>query len=167
MKSKVITVLNIIVIVCLLSLGLVSCKSSSTEENDDVNGTNDVTNEDNHRDQMVTIATELGDAYYELDQLLTSPRVDDADWVYQVAILLADMMALCDQSWQVIPPDSITEVEFTFLEAISHFDDALDVIVQGINQESYDLITEASTEMWLASEILGQVTRLLEEADDS
>lgn len=162
MKLKLITTVTVLLIVPLISLGIISCKSSSTPTTGGSTDTAQVTNNDSYRDQMTTIATELEAVYHDLEQLLINPQIENDDWVYEVAILLADMMELCDQAWQIIPPDSINELEFTFLEAVSHFDDALDVLVKGINEGAHDLINEASTEMWLANEILGQVTKASE-----
>lgn len=168
MKSKVLMVVITFLLAFLTCLGAVSCGSDSTpvpsetETPDESTDVPQAPSEDANIYDMASIAEELTAIYYDLDHLLVRPEIEDDDWILNVTLELADIMTLCDQAWQRVSPDSMTDVEVTFLEAINHFDDAADLLVKGIDEKNIDLINQASAEMWLATEILAQVAELPE-----
>ena len=176
MKSKAIMTLIILLLASSICLGVLSCGSDSTpvltplpgpvpsdtkipSEPTDV--PQDI-NEGAHRDDMAVIATELSTKVYDLDRLLASPEWENVDWVSKVTLTLENITTLCDAAYKIVPLDSMTDVQATFLEAINHVDDAVDLLVRGIDEEDIDLINQASAEMWLATEILAQVIGLSE-----
>ena len=168
MKSKALMVVIIFLLASLTCLGVVSCGSDSTpvpggiETPDESTDVPQAPSEDANIYDMAIIAAELSARYYDLDQLLVKPEIEDDDWILNVTLELADIMTLCDQAWQIVSPDSMTDVEVIFLEAINHFDDAADLLVKGIDEKNIDLMNQASAEMWLATEILAQGAELPE-----
>lgn len=113
--------------------------------------------------QIDLITGELTDAFYSLDDLLIDPEVEDDEWLSEIALLVTDILTLCDEAEQVEPPESMTEVHIAFLETLLNFSDATDVLLEGIDSGDTGLIEQASGEMWLASEILAEFMDNVEE----
>ncbi len=166
-KTLIITAI-ILLLASMTCLGVMSCASDSPPLPSDTEipgGSTDesqAVSEETYRSEMAAIAAELNTLHYDLDQLLVNPEIENVDWILEATLALADIVTLCDEAWQIAPPDSMMEAQATFLEAINHFDDAVDSFIRGIDKVDIDLLNQASAEMWLATEILAQVTELSE-----
>jgi hypothetical protein len=162
---------GIILITLFLCLGIVSCTINSTvpqtgdtpvsgTPSDNQKESSDVPQtppEDAPGDRMAGIAGDLESMFYELDPLLLSPEIENDDWISLVMALIADITSLCDEARQ-ISPAAMTDDQVVFLEAVDGFDTALDILVEGINNDNTDTISQASAEMWLAIEIIARFT---------
>ncbi len=157
MKSKVLMVSAVFLIVSLVCLGTVSCRQDSTEEQ---NGSNDVTqplSEDEYRIEIAAIAVELITIVNGLDQMLANPKIEDSDWITTIILAMEDVTTLCDEACQIVPPDSMADVHIINLEAIDGLDNAMDMLAEGMDEQDIDLVNQATTEMWIAAEILVEV----------
>jgi len=162
MKSKVLTVAAIFLVILLFCLGAVSCHKDSTEEQ---NGAEDVTQpltEDEYRIEIAAIAVELISIVNGLDQMLATPEIDDTDWITTINLAMEDITTLCDEACQIVPPESMEDVHIINLEAIAGLDNAMYILVEGIDEQDIDLVNQATTEMWFAAEILAEVTDVTE-----
>jgi hypothetical protein len=156
MKSKVILLVSVFLMASLVSTGTVSCSRDSTEG---PNGSDDVTqplSEDEYQIEISAIAVELIATVNGLNQLLASPEMDDTDWVTTTNLAMEDITTLCDEACQIVPPDSMMDIHTINLQAIDGLDDAMGMLAEGIDEKDIDLVNQAATEMWLATEILAE-----------
>ncbi|HEY33365.1 MAG TPA: hypothetical protein G4O10_09730 [Dehalococcoidia bacterium] len=157
MKSKVLMAVAVFLISSLLCLGTLSCHQDSTEEQ---NGADDVTQpltEDEYRIEIAAIAVELVAIVNGLDQMLANPEIDDSDWLTTINLAMEDITTLCDETCQIVPPESMEDIHIVNLEAINGLNDAMDMLYEGIDEQDIDLVSQAATEMWIAAEILAEV----------
>ena len=157
MKSKVLMVAVVFLIASLVCLGTVSCRQDSAEEQ---NGSDDVTqplSEDEYRIGIAAIAVELIAIVNGLDQVLVNPEIEDSDWITTINLAMEDITTLCDEACQIVPPDSMEDVHIINLEAIDGLDNAMGMMAEGIDTQDIDLVNQATTEMWLAAEILAEI----------
>ena len=162
MKSKVLLVAVVFLTASLVCLGAVSCRQDSTEEQ---NGLDDVTqplSEDEYRIEIAAIAVELIAIVNGLDQVLVNPEIEDSDWITTINLAMEDITTLCDEACQIVPPDSMEDVHIINLEAIEGLDNAMGTMAEGIDKQDIDLVNQATTEMWLAAEILAEVIEVSE-----
>lgn len=162
MKFKVLMVAAVFLIASLVCLGTVSCHQDSTEEQ---NGLDDVTpplTEDEYRIEIAAIAVELIAIVNGLDQMLVTPEMDDSDWITTITLAMEDITILCDEACQIVPPESMEDVHIINLEAINGLDEAMDMLSEGLDEQDIDLVGQATTEMWIAAEILAAVIDLSE-----
>ena len=162
MKFTALTVAAILLVVSLVCLGAVSCHEESNEEQ---NGSNDITqplSEDEYRIEIAAIAVELITIVNGLDQMLVNPEINDSDWITTINLAMEDITTLCNEACQIIPPESMEDVHIINLETIDGLDNAMDMLAEGIDEQDIDLVNQATTEMWLATEILVEVTDVSE-----
>ena len=157
MKFTALTVAAILLVVSLVCLGAVSCHEESNEEQ---NGSNDITqplSEDEYRIEIAAIAVELITIVNGLDQMLVNPEINDSDWITTINLAMEDITTLCNEACQIIPPESMEDVHIINLETIDGLDNAMEMLAEGIDEHDIDSVNQATTEMWLAAEILAQV----------
>ena len=129
------------------------------------NGADDVMqplSEDEYRIEIAAIAVELIAIVNGLDQMLVNPEIEDSDWTTTITLAMEDITTLCNEACQIVPPDSMVDVHIINLEAIDGLDNAMGMLSEGIDEQDTDLVNQAATEMWLAAEILAQVTDVSE-----
>ncbi|MFC1913521.1 hypothetical protein ACFLX7_04975 [Chloroflexota bacterium] len=175
MKSKTVATVIILLLASLVSLMVVSCGSTSTlvpsetetpsESSNDSQVPSEETNtdaEDACRVEIKAIAMALNTVFYALDEMLVNPEIEDDGWLITTALAVSDILTLCDKAGEITPPESMMDVHIVYLEAILHYYDAIEVLLEGLDEGDTDLINQASAEMWIASEILDQVVELPE-----
>ena len=175
MKSRTVAAVIILLLASLISLMVVSCGSTSklvpsetetpSESSDDSQVPSEETytdEEDAYRVEIKAIAMVLNVTFYSLDEMLVNPEIEDDGWIITTALALSDIMTLCDKAGEITPPESMIDVHIVYLEAILHYYDAIEVLLEGLDEGDINLINQASVEMWIASEILDQVAELAE-----
>ena len=178
MKSKVQMVAAVFLIVSLLCLGTVSCGNDSTvtpadTEEPDVSDdvvSDDVVSDDvaqsvsegEYRIEITAVAVELIAIVNGLDQVLANPEIEDSVWITTITLAMEDVTTLCDEACQIVPPDSMASVHIINLETIEGLDNAMGMLSEGIDEKDIDLVNQATTEMWLAAEILAEVIEVSE-----
>jgi len=158
MKSKVLSIMAIWLVISLVCFGTVSCGQDAAEEQ---NGSDDVTQpltEDEYRIEIAAIAVELIAIVNGLDQMLVNPEIGDPDWITTIDLAMEDITTLCDEACQITAPESMEDIHLVNLEAIAGLDSAMDMLADGIDEQDIDMVNQATTEMWLAAEILAEVT---------
>ena len=170
MRSRAVATIISALLVVLASLGLVACGTDSTSVPSDTEGPGQSTDgpsvpieedygdEDSYKSDVATITSELNSAFYSLDGLLAKADLDSDEWVSQVLLVTSDMIALCEAAARIVPPDSMTDIHITYLEAIMHYNDAIALLITGLDETSNDLMNQAASEMWLTSEVLIDIT---------
>ena len=162
MKSKALTLATIVLIASLVCLGTVSCHKDSTEEQNGSNGLTQPLSEDEYMIDITAIAMELVTTVNGLDQMLANPEIEDSDWITTITLAMEDITTLCDEACQIVPPDSMADIHITNLEAIDGLDNAVDMLAEGLDEQDIDLVNQATTEMWIAAEILAEVINISE-----
>ncbi len=178
MKSKVVMVVAVLLIVSLVCLGTVSCRHDSTvipDDTEEPNGSDDVVSDDvtsddvtqsvseyEYRIEIAAIAVELIAIVNGLDQVLVNPEIEDSEWITTITLAMEDVTTLCDEACQIVPPDSMVNVHIINLETIESLDNAMGMLAEGIDEKDIDLVNQATTEMWLAAEILAEVIEVSE-----
>jgi hypothetical protein len=163
----------VFLIVFLVCLGTVSCGNDSTvtpadTEEPDVSDdvvSDDVTqplSEGEYRIEIAAVAVELIAIVNGLDQVLANPAIEDSDWIATITLAMEDVTNLCNEACHIEPPDSMAGVHIINLEVITGLDDAMGTLAEGIDEKDIDLVNQATTEMWLAVEILAEVIEVSE-----
>jgi hypothetical protein len=183
MRPGIRIVAAVVLIVSLVCLGAVSCGFDSTVTPDDTEGpdvsedivsddvvSNDVVSDDvtqsvgerEYRIEIAAIAVELIAIVNGMDQALADPAIEDPDWITSITLAMEDITTLCDEACNIVPPDSMADVHIINLEAIASLNDAMGILAEGIDENDIDVVNQASTEMWLAAEIMAEVTEVSE-----
>jgi len=168
MKSKVAQILITLLLSSLVFSGLISCVPYSPQmpDNSAVQSNPEAAPqaqaEDAGEDEIVAVAIELKTKSNDLDGLLLIPEINNDEWISKVTLALADITDLCEQAYEVVPLDSMTDEQAVFLEAVNNIDDSVDLLLKGIEGKNVALIDQASAEIWLANEVLTQIVESLE-----
>ena len=164
MKSKVAGTAAVLVVASVACLGIASCAprppaepvdAESATEPDGVAGT---AGEDDYRIEIAAIAAELGATVQDLDGPLSNPNMEDDDWNASVSLALSDIITLCDEASQIVPPDSMANTHLTNLETIERLNNAVGLLTGAIDEADTGTMDQAFTEMWLAAETLAEIT---------
>ncbi|MCD6568492.1 MAG: hypothetical protein J7K94_07155 [Dehalococcoidia bacterium] len=164
MKSKAFLTVLVVLLASLLVPAMVSCGSDTapvpgkTETNDKPIDAPQTVDEEDYKANLAFLTEELNGKLYDLDELLVIPDIENEEWQVEVTLVLSDIMTLCDAVGQLMPPDSMLDAHVAHLEAILHISDAVDAVVRGMDEADTDVLDQASAELWIASEILSQVT---------
>lgn len=168
MRFKAPTLAVAFLIVSLVCLGTVSCRQDATVtpgDTEEQNGSDDVTqllSEDEYRIKIAAIAVELITIVNGLDRMLVSPEMENSDWLTTMNLAMEDITTLCNEACQIVPPDSMADTHIINLEAIDSLDSGMGMLAEGIDRKDIDSVNQATTEMWLAAEILAEVTEVSE-----
>jgi len=158
MKSKILAIMVIFLATSLACFGTISCSQGVTEEENDSGNVTQPLTEDEYRIEIAAIAVELIAIVNGLDQMLANPEIDDPDWITTIDLAMEDITTLCDEACQITPPESMEDIHLVNLEAIAGLDSAMDMLADGIDKQDIDMVHQATTEMWLAAEILAEIT---------
>jgi hypothetical protein len=168
MKSKVLIVVATFLIVSLVCVGMVSCSQElnsgigNTGEQNGLNESTQTLSEDEYSIEIAAIALELITIVNGLDEMLMSPEIEDPDWITTINLVIEDIVTLCDEAYQIAPPDSMTDIHIVNLEIIDYLDSAIGMLAEGVDKKDMNLVSQATTEMWLAAETLAEVIDLSE-----
>ena len=163
MKSRVLMVCVFFLIAAFSCVGTVSCSQDLTSTIDDAemqNGSDDVIqplSEDEYRIKIAAIAVELIAIVNGLDEVLVNPEIENPDWITSVLLAMEDITTLCEEAHQLVPPESLIDIAVVNLEVMDSLDNAMDILAEGIDKNDIELVNEATTEIWLAAEILAEV----------
>ena len=163
MKYKALLIVTVFLMASLVCMGTVSCRQDSNEEqNGSYDNITQPLTEDEYTIEIAAIALELITTVNGLDQMLSNPEIDDPDWVTTINLAIEDINTLCDEACQIEPPDSMADIHIVNLESISNLDSAAGLLADGIDEKDIDLVNQATTEMWLAAEVLAEVIEVSE-----
>ncbi|MFC1873430.1 hypothetical protein ACFLW3_01275 [Chloroflexota bacterium] len=163
MKHQALLIVTIVLIASLVCMGAVSCSQDSNEEqNGSYESVTQPLTEDEYNIEIAAIALELITAVNGLNQTLSKPEIDDSNWITTINLAIEDINTLCDEACQIEQPDSMTDIHIVNLESIANLDSAAGLLADGIDKKDIDIVNQATTEMWLAAEILADVIEVSE-----
>ncbi len=162
MKQRILIWAVIILLASTMCTGLTACNSSDAQVTDapavldepPESSPSPDEDEIDCRESLTVITREFNNAFYTLDGLLFNPNFEDDDWISEVSLTMSDIMTLCEEAGQLVPPESMAGDHAIYLEAVTYLGDAMDILLKGIDAGDIDLLNGASAEMWLTSEIL-------------
>ena len=112
---------------------------------------------------MATNATLVGEAFTTLSSLMAYPQIGNETWTFQAAAQLVMIQLLYDEAMALNPPNSMANIHNKYIQAMSHYNSATTLIAQGIDFLNADLINQATTEITIGTQIMGEATQLLTE----
>jgi len=120
-------------------------------------------NEENY----ATTFLDHGNRYTEelgiLGGLLVEAEIENEEWRADVDTQIATLGLLYDEALEIEPPSSMTHIHDKYLQAMYHFDTAMDLLTEGIDTENPDLLDEAVLEIELGNEDFEECTTLYDD----
>jgi hypothetical protein len=102
------------------------------------------------------------EALRQLSNLMSNPQIGDDEWTIDVAVQIVTIQMLYDEAMEIDPPSSMANIHYKYVQAMNHLDTATDLIVQGIDALDVTLIDQANSEMVSATQLMNEVTELVE-----
>ncbi|MBN2076724.1 MAG: hypothetical protein JW762_14340 [Dehalococcoidales bacterium] len=158
MKITGLKILIVILMISLVCMGMTSCHQDSVEEQDNVDDVNQMISEEDYNIEIIAIAVELTDVVNSIDQVLANKEITDPDLITAVNLAIEDITILSSEVCRIVPPDSMADTHSVNLESITNLDNAVGLLTQGIDSQDNNLVNQAITEMWLAVEVLSDIT---------
>jgi hypothetical protein len=114
--------------------------------------------EEEYNIEIIAIGVELSDIVNGIDQMLANKEITDPDLITAVNLAIEDVNILSSEVCRIVPPESMADTHSVNLESITNLDNAVGLLAQGIDNRDNNLVNQAITEMWLAVEVLSDVT---------
>ena len=102
-------------------------------------------------------------AFSELGALMSEPQIGNDEWTIDVAVQLVTIQTLYDEAMEMEPPSSMADIHYKYVQAMQHYDTAVDLVIEGIDALDADLINQATAEIETGNQFLNEATRLVEE----
>ena len=158
MNCKKSMIVIIVLIASLLCMGITSCQKDSIVEQDNADDVNQMMSEEEYNIEIIAIGVELTDIVNGIDQMLANKEITDPDLITAVNLAIEDINILSGEVCRIVPPDSMVDTHSVNLESITSLDNAVWLLAQGIDNRDTNLVDQAITEMWLAVEVLSDVS---------
>ena len=154
-KSMIVIV---VLMASLLCIGMTSCRQDSVEEQDTEDEVTQMMSEEDYNIEIIAISVELTDIVNSIDQMLADKEITDPDLITAVNLATEDINILSSEVCLIVPPDSMVDTHSVNLESVNNLDNAVGLLAQGIDNRDNNLVNQAITEMWLAIEVLSDVS---------
>ncbi len=112
---------------------------------------------------IVEHSSKVSTAMSELSGLASEWQIGDDEWTFNVAIQLTTIRLLYDEAMEIEPPSSMADIHYKYVQAMQHFDTAVDLIIEGVDTLDADLINQATAEINSGTLFINEATRLTEE----
>ena len=107
-------------------------------------------------------SSEVAEALLQLTSLMSDPQIGNDEWTIDMAVQLVTIQLLYAEVLEIDPPSSMSDIHYKYVQAMWHFDNATNLIAQGIDQLDADLLDQANLEIVSAIELLEEATGLVE-----
>ncbi len=116
--------------------------------------------EQNYAATMEDHASRVSEALGNLADLMGNPQFLDDAWLLDFAIELTVIELLYDEALEMEPPSSMADIHYKYIQAMSHLNNYVDLMTEGIGTLDADLIDQATSELELAGEYLDESMEL-------
>lgn len=86
----------------------------------------------------------LGEALADLQSLTLNPRLDDQDWINQVALAVTVVRLSHERITKINPPPEMVNIHSFVLDATRDCDRSMDFLVDGIDNHNTDSMKKAT-----------------------
>lgn len=119
--------------------------------------------ERNYVAAMEDHSSQLGEAMSNLDVLMTNPLIGYDEWTIDVATEVTVMRLLSEEAQEIEPPSSMAHIHDNYMQAMWHYDRAMDFLVEGIDTLNADLINQAASELLTGAEYMDEAAEQTED----
>lgn len=109
----------------------------------------------------------ISEAFSSLGSLMAYPLYGDNTWGIQVATELVIIQLVYDEVTAMNPPNSMLNIHNKYVQAMSHYNNMTVLLVQGIDSLNLNLISQATSEMNMGTQIFDEATQLANEFLDA
>ena len=99
----------------------------------------------------------------ELGRLLQDPQIFGDDWKIEMVIYMALIQFGYDEAQAADCPSSMLHIHSKYVQGLSHFNTAMDLLAEGIDYLDVDSLERAITEMDLGTGFIEEATQLITE----
>jgi len=117
--------------------------------------------EQNYATTMAGHSSRVSEAMSKISDLMGEPQIGYDEWTLDVAIQLTIIRLLYDEALEIEPPSSMADIHYNYMQAMWHYDNSVELIAEGIDTLDDDLISQATSEIEMATEYIKEATRLL------
>ena len=119
--------------------------------------------EQNYAATMADHTARVVEALDNITDLVRNPQIFDDDWIWDLAIELTVIELLYDEALEMEPPSSMAAIHYKYTQAMSHLDNYVDLVTEGIGALDADLLEQATSELEVATEYIVETTELMED----
>lgn len=119
--------------------------------------------EQNYAATMADHSESVGEAMSNLSVLMGNPQIGYDEWTIDVATEVTIIRLLYDEAQDIEPPNSMAHIHNNYMQAMWHYDRAMDFLVEGIDTLDADLIDQATSEIEMGTEYLDEATEQTED----
>ena len=155
MKHKLIIFALITALIYVVLGNIVACTSTETPCL--------TISEQNYNATLANHASRVGEESIELAYLLEEPQMENDEWRIDVDTKLTTIRMLYDEALEIEPTSSMAHIHDKYLQAMYHYDIAIELIAEGIDTQNSNLLDQAVSEMELGIEDMEEATRLMDD----
>jgi len=113
--------------------------------------------EQNYAATIADHGERVGEAMSNLSVLMGNPQIGYDEWTIDVATEVTIIRLLYEEAQEIEPPSSMAHIHNNYMQAMWHYDRAMDFLVEGIDALDADLIDQATSEIEVATEYINEV----------
>jgi hypothetical protein len=114
--------------------------------------------EQNYATTIADHSSQLGEAMSNLSVLMANPQIGYDEWTIDVAIEVTVIRLLYEEAQEIEPPSTMTHIHENYMQAMWHYNRAMDFLVEGIDTLDADLINQATSEIETGTEYIDEAT---------
>jgi hypothetical protein len=119
--------------------------------------------EQNYATTIADHSSQVGEAMSNLSVLMTNPQIGYDEWTIDVAIEVTVIRLLYEEAQEIEPPSSMAHIHENYMQAMWHYNRAMDFLVEGIDTLDADLIDQATSELETGAEYIDEATEQTED----
>ena len=96
-----------------------------------------------------------------LAQLVLDPQFSDDDWKAEVLVYMVLIKLGYEEAQAMDCPSSMSHIHNIYVQGLSHFSTAMDLLAEGIDYFDADSISRATTEMDIGAVLIGEAAQLM------
>jgi len=119
--------------------------------------------EQNYATTIADHSSQVGEAMSNLSILLANPQIGYDEWTIDVAVEVTVIRLLYEEAQEIEPPSSMAHIHENYIQAMWHYNRAMDFLVEGIDTLDADLIDQATSELETGTEYIDEATEQTED----
>lgn len=119
--------------------------------------------EQNYATTIADHSSQVSEAMNNLSYLMTNPQIGYDEWTIDVATEVTVIRLLYEEAQEIEPPSSMAHIHNNYMQAMWHYNRAMDFIVEGIDTLDADLINQATSELETGTEYIDEATEQIED----
>ena len=116
--------------------------------------------EQNYAATMAEHSSSVGEAMSNLGDLLMNPQIGYDEWTIAVGTEVAIVWLLYDEAQEIEPPNSMVDIHYSYMQAMWHYNEAMYLMVEGIDTLDADLLNQATLEIEMGTAYIYEATEL-------